>query len=307
MANIYATIGVPDPNSATDEEIREYSISVLPENFSVEKVFPQYNTLMSNSAIDVMDGWGGGPLKTRGETTKERLADSPATWIGHRLQQQGIDPETADIGTLRSMIDTVAKEAQMKREEGGPLNFLTKPQFAIPIIITAGVALGYAAPTGATVGSTGAASGTGMGVAESVGVGAGGYAGGSGITSGIASAPVFGGAGGAATGGLAWKGLINKAISGVGKVGKWIEEHPTTSSMVLNAASKAMSPDEIDLLQEEQRLASSREDELRRERERNLEVDDITLGVRPSEKRLMDLSGNPVYNNKGIINRARYA
>lgn len=110
---------------------------------------------------------------------------------------------------------------------------------------------------------------------------------------------------------------MKNILSGIGTVFTsvldFVEKHPTTSAIVVNAASSALSPDEIDIMREKERLKNDREDMERRRREGNLNAGDIDLNVRPSNaKQLLTSSGTPVYpldivnNRRGIINGSRY-
>jgi len=96
-------------------------------------------------------------------------------------------------------------------------------------------------------------------------------------------------------------GIISNAMKGIGeyagKAGKWIEANPWQAAMGLNAAASMMSPDKIDLLEEEERLRKER----LKEQQRNLLVGDVDLGVRPGSKILYDNQGNQVYAPEGGI------
>lgn len=107
------------------------------------------------------------------------------------------------------------------------------------------------------------------------------------------------------------KGMLAKAMGKAGeaasKTGSWMKENPMTSYMGFNAVSSALSPDEAELMEEQSRILAEREDTERARRERNLAVAGIDLGISPTGKSLVDLSGNEVYTNSGMINRARYS
>jgi len=101
-------------------------------------------------------------------------------------------------------------------------------------------------------------------------------------------------------------GMIQSIMTGAKKTGEWAQRNPIPAVMGLNAIASATSPDEIDMLREEDRLIQRREDEERERRNRNLDIAGIDLGVRPSGRPLTDMQGNPIWTETGMINKARY-
>lgn len=103
---------------------------------------------------------------------------------------------------------------------------------------------------------------------------------------------------GAGTGG----GIISNAFKGVTG---FIKANPMASAMALNAASSALSPDEIDLEQERNRLKLEEEQAMRDRIAKNLNVSGVNLGISPSNNKVLyDNQGNPVYDpSSGIINQ----
>lgn len=69
--------------------------------------------------------------------------------------------------------------------------------------------------------------------------------------------------------GAAKEGIISKAIKGVGG---FIEKNPMASSMMFNAVASATAPDEMELLEEQEKI--------RRQKYRNMEVPD-SIGISP--------------------------
>ncbi len=161
------------------------------------------------------------------------------------------------------------------------------------------------APTGFTAGTGATATGAGGTVnVGSLGTGAG-AAGGAGAGTAATTAA------GAGAGAEAAKGLLGRAMGTVGKaakeVGGFIQDNPIPSYLGFNAISSALSPDEIELMQAQDRILAEREQSERDRRERNLAVAGINLGVRPNGTPLVDMSGNPVFSSTGMLNRARYS
>lgn len=54
---------------------------------------------------------------------------------------------------------------------------------------------------------------------------------------------------------VAGKGFLNRAISGIGG---FVEKNPMASSMIFNAAASALSPDETELMEEQERIRQQR-------------------------------------------------
>jgi hypothetical protein len=117
------------------------------------------------------------------------------------------------------------------------------------------------------------------------------------------------GAGTAAAEGVT-KGIIGKTMAKAGDaakaVGTFVKDEPMLAYMGMNALSSALSPDEMDIMREQERLRQEREDRERARQERNLDVAGINIGIKPTGRALTDSSGNPVYDSNGIINRVRF-
>lgn len=117
---------------------------------------------------------------------------------------------------------------------------------------------------------------------------------------GIVEGGTAGGGAGAASGAAAGAkpGLIGKMTDGVGKVGKFVNDNPIPSMMMMNAAASMAAPDEYDIL-EKQRQAEKAE---RERREKNYDVAGIDLGIAPTPRRFTWRDGTPVFEN-GLIGR----
>jgi len=171
---------------------------------------------------------------------------------------------------------------------------------------------GIHAATGAGAGagvSTGVAAGTGIHAAT----GAAGAAGATGVV-GAALPTVAQTVAPAATqagvhtatgiaGGAAKTGFLAKTAAGAKTIGSFIEAHPIASSIALNTVAGAFSPDQIDIMREQESLIAEREERDRKQRERNQSVGGIDLGFTPSGAQLTTTSGENVYGPGGIINR----
>jgi len=101
------------------------------------------------------------------------------------------------------------------------------------------------------------------------------------------------------------KGIISRLMDGVGSAGTFMKENPMPTAMLLSAAGSAASPDEIDIIREQQNQKDQYEQRERERRSKNMDFAGIKLNMEPSNKPLTDLSGNQVFGNNGIINRAR--
>jgi hypothetical protein len=156
-------------------------------------------------------------------------------------------------------------------------------------------AAAVAAPTGFTPSVTTAATSTGTG---SINLGAMG---------------AQAGTNAAVTGGqeVAKQGMLKSAMAKTGEIAGntagWMAKNPVPSFMAMNAITAAMSPDEVDLMREQSKILEEREAGERERRERNLSIAGIDIGVKPSGKPLVDMSGNPIFNTSGMLNRARYS
>lgn len=164
-----------------------------------------------------------------------------------------------------------------------------------------GAAAGTAAGTStAAAASAGAADAGLAGAATEAGT----AAGAAGAAEGVAAASVpeistaAGAAGGTAipaattaANTAATNGFLNNAIKGVGS---YVEKNPMASAMMFNAASSALSPDEMDVMREQERI--------RRDRYKNMYVPG-SVGASGTSQPLYYENGQPVYGPRGIINK----
>lgn len=97
------------------------------------------------------------------------------------------------------------------------------------------------------------------------------------------------------------KGIISKIMSGAQPAFDFMKTNPLPTAMMLSAAGSAASPDEIDIIREQQ----NQQDKDRERREKNLDIAGIDINMRASGRPLKDTFGSPVYDASGIINRAR--
>lgn len=138
------------------------------------------------------------------------------------------------------------------------------------------------AATGATTGAvTGATTGAATGVGSGIGATGGGVAGTTALPEIVMTE-------------TAKKGILSSAMQGAKSVGTFIEANPKASAMMMNAASSAMSPDETEILEEQERI--------RRERYQNMVVPG-SVGASASKQPLYYVDGRPVYDSQGIINK----
>lgn len=102
-------------------------------------------------------------------------------------------------------------------------------------------------------------------------------------------------------------------ITGLSKVFDTVVDfgtkHPIASAVLLNAAASAVSPDELDMIREKDKLERQREKDDRDRRNKNLSVGGVDLKMKPSEsKQFMANSGtatdpNDIIQGKGLIGR----
>ncbi len=102
-------------------------------------------------------------------------------------------------------------------------------------------------------------------------------------------------------------GVISRMMEGTAKAAtkayEFADKHPFVASSMVSGIASALSPDEMDLLREQQRLKQKEEDEARKRRDANLNIGAINLGMRASSEPLKYLSsGQNVYQN-GVLGR----
>ena len=130
---------------------------------------------------------------------------------------------------------------------------------------------GTTATAGATTGATAGA--TAATAAETAAVVEGAAAAGGGLSTAVETAAVLEGAGAAAP------GLLSQA-------GTWMAANPIPTAMAMKGASAALSPDQEDMMREQERI--------RRERFASLSgVGDIDIGMRASGTPVTSMSGVP--------------
>lgn len=123
--------------------------------------------------------------------------------------------------------------------------------------------------------------------------------------SGAQAAKTVGELTGQAAGTEAPKGIISKIMSGVQPGLDFMTKNPVPTAMLLSAAGSAASPDEIDILKEQQRLQNEQEEKNIERRAKNMDLAGIRLNLTPTGRSLTNTSGAPVYGATGIINRSR--
>jgi hypothetical protein len=160
---------------------------------------------------------------------------------------------------------------------------------ALPAAAPSGAAIANSViPAGVTPGATGAVMG-----APSAGVM---------MPGGMGAA-----AEGAAATGAMKTGVISRMMEGAVSAAKgtasFANKHPFIAGAAVNGVASALSPDEIDLMREKQRIEQEDEDRRRRERDANLNIGDINLGMRPNTTPLQYQStGQNIYKN-GVLAR----
>ena len=106
------------------------------------------------------------------------------------------------------------------------------------------------------------------------------------------------------------KGIISRmmdgTVQGISKGATWMADNPMPSAMLLSAAGAAAAPDEIDMLQEKQRLDQKAAEQERQRINENLAgVKNVDIGAPRTARPLRFLSsGQPILTN-GIINSNR--
>ena len=100
------------------------------------------------------------------------------------------------------------------------------------------------------------------------------------------------------------QGFISKIMNS--KAVKFVDQHPYASAMMLNAGASAMSPDQIDIMREQQDLQLATEEQDRQRRLANLNISGVNVGggqVSSGPLRYAS-TGQPVFRS-GFINSAR--
>lgn len=189
------------------------------------------------------------------------------------------------------------------------------------IAMTALAAWGAGAALGAIGGSSGAAAGGGTGATASEGLIAGASTGaGTGTAGTVATASPAAGtigqgavmpnvAGEALTAGIQQGGASSAAGSGFGGavksgmsyLGNFAANNPELTAAAFQGVSSAMSPDEIDLMREQEDIRNER---LARQNQNIEGVGGIDIGIGPGANQLRDQFGNPVFGpGSGLIQR----
>ena len=79
-------------------------------------------------------------------------------------------------------------------------------------------------------------------------------------------------------------GILDRLLTGAGQklssVAGWVDKNPYPAALGMVAAAGALSPDEQDLMEEEWK----REDRERRRRSLNMDVGDVSMGIRPAQR-----------------------
>lgn len=99
-------------------------------------------------------------------------------------------------------------------------------------------------------------------------------------------------------------GIISRMMNGVSAATNWAKDNPLTSAMLASGAASAMSPDQIDVLREQEDLRRQREEEERQRQEGNLNVGTINLPRYKQAPMKFASTDQPVFNN-GLINARR--
>lgn len=110
--------------------------------------------------------------------------------------------------------------------------------------------------------------------------------------------------------------MFKDIFSGVGKVFSAIfdfaETYPVATQIVTSAVASAFTPDEYDIMNEQERHRREAEDRKYRRIAENTNVEGVDIGMQPSgAKKLMSASGTPVYpmeiinQPSGLLNGAR--
>lgn len=105
------------------------------------------------------------------------------------------------------------------------------------------------------------------------------------------------------------KGIISKMMEGAvntaGNVATWANKYPLPAAMVAQGVAGALTPDQIEIEREKQRLAVEEDERKRRERNDALRMDGIVPGYNPTYQPLKFIStGQPVFNS-GVLKSAR--
>lgn len=119
-----------------------------------------------------------------------------------------------------------------------------------------------------------------------------------------------GGAGAAAETGAAVvkKGVISRMMEGAANAatstGSWMAKNPLPSAMIAQGVAGALTPDQLEIRQEEQRLAVEEDERQRRERNKALRMDGTESSYNPEYGPLKFAStGQNVFANNGVLSK----
>jgi hypothetical protein len=98
-------------------------------------------------------------------------------------------------------------------------------------------------------------------------------------------------------------GIVNSAIASGKSILEFLDKYPTVANQAINAIGGALSPDEIDIMEDQQQLRDQEDEDRRNRQNANRQVGGVNFGTRTGPRTLTYRgTDQPVFTN-GILNK----